>query len=64
MADGQSLGWRVARCLRCATTCQSRGDVRELVRDASPLINHYNQRFGLNLTAAQKADLVEFLKSL
>jgi hypothetical protein len=25
---------------------------------------HYDQHFGLNLTAAQKADLVEFLKTL
>lgn len=28
------------------------------------VVNHYNQFFGLNLTTAQKADLVEFLKSL
>jgi len=28
------------------------------------VVNHYDQLFGLNLTAAQKADLVEFLKSL
>jgi mono/diheme cytochrome c family protein len=28
------------------------------------VVNHYNQLFSLNLTAAQKADLVEFLKSL
>jgi len=28
------------------------------------VVNHYNQLFALNLTAAQKADLVEFLKSL
>lgn len=28
------------------------------------VVNHYNQLFGLNLTAEQKADLVEFLKSL
>jgi len=28
------------------------------------VVNHYNQLFGLNLTAAQKADLVEYLKSL
>ena len=26
--------------------------------------NHYNQLFALNLTTAQKADLVEFLKSI
>jgi hypothetical protein len=28
------------------------------------VVNHYDQVFGLNLSAAQKADLVEFLKSL
>ena len=32
--------------------------------DLLAVVNHYNQHFGLNLTAAQKADLVEFLKSL
>jgi len=28
------------------------------------VVNHYDARFGLNLSAQQKADLVEFLKSL
>ena len=28
------------------------------------VVNHYDARFGLNLTAKQKADLVEFLKSI
>ena len=32
--------------------------------DLMAVVNHYDQFFGLNLTAAQKADLVEFLKSL
>jgi mono/diheme cytochrome c family protein len=32
--------------------------------DLLAVVNHYDQLFGLNLTAAQKADLVEFLKSL
>jgi mono/diheme cytochrome c family protein len=32
--------------------------------DLLAVVNHYNHLFGLNLTAAQKADLVEFLKSL
>jgi cytochrome c peroxidase len=32
--------------------------------DLMAVVNHYDQRFGLNLTAAQKADLVEYLKSL
>jgi len=32
--------------------------------DLLSVVNHYNELFRLNLTAAQKADLVEFLKSL
>jgi cytochrome c peroxidase len=28
------------------------------------VVNHYDAQFGLNLSAQQKADLVEFLKSL
>jgi cytochrome c peroxidase len=28
------------------------------------LVNHYNRHFRLNLTAEQRADLIEFLKSL
>ena len=32
--------------------------------DLLAVVNHYNQHFGLNLTEAQKAELVEFLKSL
>jgi mono/diheme cytochrome c family protein len=32
--------------------------------DLLSVINHYDRLFGLNLTAAQKADLVEYLKSL
>lgn len=32
--------------------------------DLLAVVNHYDQHFGLNLTAAQKADLVEYLKSL
>jgi mono/diheme cytochrome c family protein len=32
--------------------------------DLLAVVNHYDQFFGLNLSAAQKADLVEFLKSL
>jgi cytochrome c peroxidase len=33
-------------------------------RDLSAVVEHYNRQLSLNLTAAQKADLVEFLKSL
>jgi len=32
--------------------------------DLLAVINHYDQQFNLSLTPAQKADLVEFLKSL
>jgi cytochrome c peroxidase len=32
--------------------------------DLLAVVNHYDQKFNLNLTPAQKADLVEFLKSL
>jgi cytochrome c5 len=32
--------------------------------DLPAVVNHYDRLFGLNLTAAQKADLVEYLKSL
>src|SRR5687767_2344901 len=32
--------------------------------DLLAVVNHYNRHFGLNLTQAQKADLVEYLKSL
>jgi hypothetical protein len=32
--------------------------------DLLAVVNHYNKLFALNLTAAQKADLVEFLKSI
>jgi mono/diheme cytochrome c family protein len=33
-------------------------------RDLRAVVNHYNRRLRLRLTAAQKADLVEYLKSL
>ena len=32
--------------------------------DLLAVVNHYNRQFKLNLTDRQKADLVEFLKSL
>ena len=32
--------------------------------DLPAVVDHYNELFGLNLTAAEKADLVEFLKSI
>jgi mono/diheme cytochrome c family protein len=32
--------------------------------DLLAVVNHYDRQFGLGLTAAQKADLVEYLKSL
>ena len=33
-------------------------------KDLMAVVNHYDSLFGLRLTAAQKADLVEYLKSL
>jgi CxxC motif-containing protein (DUF1111 family) len=33
-------------------------------QDLLAVVNHYDTLFGLNLSAAQKADLVEYLKSL
>jgi mono/diheme cytochrome c family protein len=33
-------------------------------RDLTAVVEHYDRLFGLHLTAAQKSDLVEFLKSL
>jgi len=33
-------------------------------RDLAAVVNHYDTRFGLGLTAKQKSDLVEYLKSL
>jgi mono/diheme cytochrome c family protein len=33
-------------------------------RDLAAVVDHYDELFGLNLTAAQKGDLVEYLKSL
>jgi mono/diheme cytochrome c family protein/cytochrome c5 len=32
--------------------------------DLRAVVNHYNRLFGLHLTAAQKSDLIEYLKSL
>jgi len=32
--------------------------------DLAAVVDHYDQQFNLNLTDDQKADLVEFLKSL
>jgi cytochrome c peroxidase len=32
--------------------------------DLLAVVDHYDVRFGLGLTAGQKADLVEFLKTL
>jgi cytochrome c peroxidase len=33
-------------------------------RDLAAVVNHYDRLFRLDLTATQKADLVEYLKSL
>ena len=49
-----------------ATTVDS-GSIRRIHDGIAPnlmaVLNHYDQLFGFNLTAAQKADLVELLKS-
>jgi cytochrome c peroxidase len=33
-------------------------------RDLAAVVEHYDRQFGLNLSARQKSDLVEYLKSL
>jgi cytochrome c peroxidase len=33
-------------------------------RDLRAVVEHYNETLGLNLSSSQKADLVEYLKSL
>jgi cytochrome c peroxidase len=33
-------------------------------RDLRAVVEHYNRQFGLNLRESQKADLVDYLKSL
>jgi hypothetical protein len=48
---------------------EASGSIRRISIDGSApdllaVVNHYDQLFGLNLTAGQKGDLVEFLKSL
>jgi cytochrome c peroxidase len=32
--------------------------------DLAAVVEHYNRHFALNLTSQQKADLIEYLKSL
>ena len=59
----------VAARERARDLCQVVNVSRELEHDGSApdllaVVNHYDRLFGLNLTAAQKADLVEYLKSL
>mgnify|MGYP006344562865 CR=1 FL=1 len=38
--------------------------VAEKLQDLAAVVEHYDGQFELNLTARQKADLVEYLKSL
>ena len=59
----------MARRSRWGDTHQLRNRPKQFFHEGSaqdPLAvaNHYDQLFVLNLTAAQKADPVEFLKSL
>ena len=73
--DAAEVGTDPAYALRTATGKYRTTPLRGLwqhppyfhdgsARDLLAVVNRYDQLFGLNLTAAQKADLVEFLKSL
>jgi len=73
--DPAEVGTDAAYALRTATGQYRTTPLRGLLQhppyfhDGSAptlldVVNHYDQQFGLNLTGAQKADLVEYLKSL
>lgn len=73
--DPAEVGTDAAYALRTATGQYRTTPLRGLLQhppyfhDGSALtlldvVNHYNRQFGLKLTGAQKADLVEYLKSL
>jgi cytochrome c peroxidase len=75
MIQPRSVGTDPAYALRAATgqywTTPLRGLCHHApyfhdgsARDLLAVVNHYDRQFNLNLTRAQKADLVEFLKSL
>jgi mono/diheme cytochrome c family protein len=73
--DAAEVGMDPAYALRTATGQYRTTPLRGLLQhapyfhdgsapDLLAVVNHYDQQFKLHLTAAQKADLVEFLKSL
>lgn len=73
--DPAEVGMNPAYAARSATGKYRTTPLRGLVQhppyfhdgsapDLLAVVNHYDALFGLNLTAAQKADLVEYLKSL
>jgi mono/diheme cytochrome c family protein len=73
--DAAEVGMDPAYAIRSATGRYRTTPLRGLLRhppyfhdgsahDLLAVVNHYDKLFGLNLTAAQKADLVEYLKSL
>ena len=73
--DASEVGTDATYALRSATGKYRTTPLRGLLQhppyfhdgsapDLPAVVDHYDTRFGLNLTAAQKADLVEYLKSL
>jgi hypothetical protein len=73
--DATEVGMEPAYASRSATGKYRTTPLRALLRhapyfhdgsapDLLAVVNHYDRLFGLNLTPAQKADLVEYLKSL
>jgi len=73
--DAEEVGTDPAYAARTATGKYRTTPLRGLLQhppyfhdgsaaDLLAVVNHYDQHFRLHLTAAQKADLVEFLKSL
>jgi hypothetical protein len=56
----------LSRTLNCKFQGTQKGGFYHDGRFATLLdvVNHYDSFFGLSLTAAQKSDLVEYLKSL
>jgi hypothetical protein len=73
--DPAEVGMDPAYAIRSATGRYRTTPLRALLRHAPyfhdgsaanllAVVNHYDRLFGLNLTTAQKADLVEYLKSL
>jgi hypothetical protein len=73
--DAREVGTDARYAMRSATGAYRTTPLRGLLQhapyfhdgsapDLLAVVNHYDRQFGLHLTAAQKSDLVEFLKSL